>query len=712
MKVNLVMINSSLESLRLYIEKCITSHLFMSSTALSNSLKNLNGILNNLKITQNDLSEIYQNISDLLKPYDGIDKTYLFYLQDPNVKLGFKYEFQTPDKVRENITAAHLNGNINVNFNSNTNTTKGLVVEFNTSYMNDAQWTEYHSGSITFVSDPNVTADVGSREKGLITHRNVVSPDTKSETTVLDVYANSKLWSFNVVYSIDGANYTQNNPLMEVNFNSNVILKPISNSTNKSRTLFFQDNVRDGYVGLRYRDDTASELNFSAGGDIGLQIISNGNLYSNFYTTVNNTLQCNTLLLHSSSDGNSKITSNFFNTPNDGYKTAINFTTPNGTFFTFADNGVAYTNYIETKGMTVKTVPLTVESTTNLNGDLNVGSTKFGSPQVNTNFHSHVKIDGVVTLTNLLNTESDINIKNDLTVTGTTTLNGINNLNGTTTISNLTATGSINLNNTTNVMGTFNVGKSDSWRGTNLYGDLTVFGASELKRTHVDGSFQVGNDTTHYDSDLHGSLNLRPSNSQNGTNYYSSSLRFFGTGGDKYGYIEGTYPYEAGGYHGLDFFPISGTSPALSIRTDKIYTTSYFEGRASSASMADVAEWYKGDQKYEPGTVLAYSHNDTNDEHYTIFNGFSDIYFGVVSTDPGCILNNGLESHPAANLVALKGMVPVKVIGKVLKKGAPVYTSNIEGIATVDKTDDRQEMIGRALETNIESGVKMVLCKV
>ena len=117
-----------------------------------------------------------------------------------------------------------------------------------------------------------------------------------------------------------------------------------------------------------------------------------------------------------------------------------------------------------------------------------------------------------------------------------------------------------------------------------------------------------------------------------------------------------------------------------------------FSGTATQAQYADLAEVYKADAEYEPGTVVKLggefeitqteSHNDVD-------------VFGVISTNPAYLMNKDAEGLP----VALQGRVPVKVLGKV-KKGDRLCSSDEPGVAWVvsEGEYDVRAIIGRSLE--------------
>lgn len=117
---------------------------------------------------------------------------------------------------------------------------------------------------------------------------------------------------------------------------------------------------------------------------------------------------------------------------------------------------------------------------------------------------------------------------------------------------------------------------------------------------------------------------------------------------------------------------------------------------ATAAYWADLAEKYESDAEYEPGTLVKFG----GDKEITVAD---DCVNAVVSSKPGYILN--AESRGVA--IALCGRVPVKVVGKV-KKFDPICLSNdIPGVGEVGL---KGHVIARALESNDDPNVKLVLC--
>lgn len=117
-----------------------------------------------------------------------------------------------------------------------------------------------------------------------------------------------------------------------------------------------------------------------------------------------------------------------------------------------------------------------------------------------------------------------------------------------------------------------------------------------------------------------------------------------------------------------------------------------FQGTATSARFADLAEFYSSDKEYEPGTVLVFG----GTAETTTTNLFSDQRLaGVVTTNPGYIMNSELSGMRAC--IALQGRVPCKVVGTV-KKGDMLTTSAIPGYAAKVMTPQVGTIIGKALE--------------
>ena len=130
---------------------------------------------------------------------------------------------------------------------------------------------------------------------------------------------------------------------------------------------------------------------------------------------------------------------------------------------------------------------------------------------------------------------------------------------------------------------------------------------------------------------------------------------------------------------------------------------------ATRAQYADLAERYESDKVYEPGTVVVFG----GTKEITITEELGDHRVaGVVSTNPAYLMNvsNETESYLP---IALRGKVPVKVIGRV-KKGDILVTSPVAGHAT-SAEDGHQvsaaAMVAKSIEDKFtdESGVVMAV---
>ena len=103
-----------------------------------------------------------------------------------------------------------------------------------------------------------------------------------------------------------------------------------------------------------------------------------------------------------------------------------------------------------------------------------------------------------------------------------------------------------------------------------------------------------------------------------------------------------------------------------------------FQGTATQAQYADLAENYVADSEYPAGTVLVLG----GDEEVTVTNiPNSTKVAGVVSTDPAYLMNSGQSGNYVVS-VALRGRVPVRVEG-VVAKGDVLVTSETPGVAKV-----------------------------
>ena len=138
-------------------------------------------------------------------------------------------------------------------------------------------------------------------------------------------------------------------------------------------------------------------------------------------------------------------------------------------------------------------------------------------------------------------------------------------------------------------------------------------------------------------------------------------------------------------------FDVAGSQIAYMDGTGLILSTGTFQGQATSAQYADLAERYTSDTIYEPGTVVSFG----GDAEVTMSTESMDSRIaGVVSTNPGFLMNDGLEGTNVA--VALTGRVPVKVTGTI-RKGDMLVSAG-EGYAKAEANPRLGSVIGKALE--------------
>jgi hypothetical protein len=118
---------------------------------------------------------------------------------------------------------------------------------------------------------------------------------------------------------------------------------------------------------------------------------------------------------------------------------------------------------------------------------------------------------------------------------------------------------------------------------------------------------------------------------------------------------------------------------------------SYFNGTATTAQYADLAENYVGDQAYEPGTVVHFG----GEQEVTVCDAdMCTRVAGVVSTNPAYLMNT---TQPGEHIVpvALTGRVPTKVTGTVSKGDMMVSAGN--GRARAETNPRVGSVIGKAL---------------
>ena len=124
--------------------------------------------------------------------------------------------------------------------------------------------------------------------------------------------------------------------------------------------------------------------------------------------------------------------------------------------------------------------------------------------------------------------------------------------------------------------------------------------------------------------------------------------------------------------------------------------------QATSAQYADLAEIYAADAEYVAGTVVIFG----GDQEITVTSEYADERVaGAISTNPAYLMNSGADGAA----VALRGRVPVRVVGAVTK-GDGLVTANIPGVAcSVGRSRDyAQAVFAKALETSTDIDEKII----
>jgi len=136
-----------------------------------------------------------------------------------------------------------------------------------------------------------------------------------------------------------------------------------------------------------------------------------------------------------------------------------------------------------------------------------------------------------------------------------------------------------------------------------------------------------------------------------------------------------------------------------------------FTGTATAAQYADLAEKYTTDQEYAFGTVVSVSGHGTGSEleACNVTNENKELGFtapapvGVISENPAYLMNSDADGQN----VALKGRVPVRVIGAVTK-GMNIYAGPSGTATTI--IENSAMIVGVALESNTSTSEKLVEC--
>jgi len=154
--------------------------------------------------------------------------------------------------------------------------------------------------------------------------------------------------------------------------------------------------------------------------------------------------------------------------------------------------------------------------------------------------------------------------------------------------------------------------------------------------------------------------------------------------------------------------PDAGDADTIAVRdSNGDLCATIFRGTATAALFADLAEKYLADDEYEIGTVVTVG----GAQEVTACQ-MGTRAFGAVSGSPAFMMNEGLVG---GTYIALKGRVPVKVIGAVTKGDKLIAASNgCAGPAHVllqnlpVRAGNFPDTFAIALESSDDAGVKLI----
>lgn len=159
--------------------------------------------------------------------------------------------------------------------------------------------------------------------------------------------------------------------------------------------------------------------------------------------------------------------------------------------------------------------------------------------------------------------------------------------------------------------------------------------------------------------------------------------------------------------------PLAGgtMSGNINMGGNDITNAGTFNGTASSAKYADLAERYAADAPYSEGTVVVFG----GEAEVTASTSYAQrSVAGVVSTKPAVMMNSEAGNSQTHPYIALQGRVPVKVTGEV-KKGDILVASDIAGTATAwdnENADPRMTAyVGIAISDAVDGFVEVKVGK-
>lgn len=387
------------------------------------------------------------------------------------------------------------------------------------------------------------------------------------------------------------------------------------------------------------------------------------------------------------------------------------FGAANATFDTNVLSIDATNNRVGVNTSLGQTVAFAVNGDANVAGTLNVTNFQYSGTFSGPNFTagtSNTSFDGGTLFVDAVNGRVGVNNTTpdaQLTVTGAANVAGAFRVNGFTTLgsaltlggdaslqANVVVTGNVTTSNTLAVLGAVNFSNTLSVVGdVNFNKDLQVTGtitatggisgtiagvADQCARSVTAGAGLIGGGALTVDRTL--SVDSTPNNTANKIVQRDASGNFSANQITATQFIGPSTQTNAllfeGGYRSASQYNNGNTIMARD--SSGSFYASYMYGTATSALYADLAELYLADQKYVVGTVVKIG------GEFEITQSTALDYvrpLGVISEKPAYLMNSSLENGVA---VALKGRVPVRVVG-LIKKGQGLGISALPGVATM-----------------------------
>ena len=153
-------------------------------------------------------------------------------------------------------------------------------------------------------------------------------------------------------------------------------------------------------------------------------------------------------------------------------------------------------------------------------------------------------------------------------------------------------------------------------------------------------------------------------------------------------------------------------SAAVQVNNNITATGTITGSKVYGAVWNDYAEWFEKEnnrEKFKPGDICVWAGSGVEKSKFTkdarVVGVVSDTYGYIVG---GEHLTDMEENHKKFVPICLKGRVRCNVKGPV-NVGDLIITSNTEGVGQVDNTCNNQTLVGKALESSNEDGIKSIL---